>query len=401
MARPLEGLKVLDFSRVLAGPYATRMLSDLGAEVLKVEPPEGDVTRHFGHRIGEQSGYYVQQNVGKQNICIDMKAPGARELILKLAEKADIVVENFRPGVMDRFGTGWKDLSAVNPKLVMLSISGFGQTGPDVKRAAYAPIVHAETGIIDRQAQVTGHEHVDFSFSLADTYSSLHGLVGVLSAVLMAQRTGKGQHVDIAMIDVVHSVDDFASYALDGVWPYDNRIFVWEAPEDKRILISGDMKWLWYVFSRREGMADPAPEGADLETKIRLRRDAIAERIRTFESFDTLTAKLDELNLAWGLVRTFAKDNYDQATLQHRGTVIEVDDRDGGKRRTIQAPYRFSNAESGIAAGAVAPKRGEHNAEALAEWIGLGAAEAEALTEAGILRTEEADAAEDAAKKAG
>src|SRR5690554_8197144 len=114
---PLAGLKVLDFSRVVAGPYATRILSDLGAEVLKVEPPEGDVTRKLFKRESGVSGNYLQMNIGKQNICIDLKAEGATEVIKKLAAKADIVVENFRPGVMDKFGIGWNDLSKVNPRL--------------------------------------------------------------------------------------------------------------------------------------------------------------------------------------------------------------------------------------------------------------------------------------------
>ncbi|MGB3624490.1 MAG: CoA transferase, partial [Henriciella sp.] len=153
---PLEGLKVLDLSRVLAGPFATRMLSDLGADVLKIEPPEGDVTRHFGKSDNGVAGFYLQQNVGKRNICIDLKTEGARELVLDLCRKADVLVENFRPGVMKRFGLDWESIHAVNPKLVMLSISGFGQTGPESKRAAYAPVVHAETGLIARQAEMSG-----------------------------------------------------------------------------------------------------------------------------------------------------------------------------------------------------------------------------------------------------
>ena len=115
MTYPLKGLKVLDFSRVLAGPYATRLLSDMGADVIKVEPPEGDVTRQFGHKIGNQSGFYVQQNIGKRNICIDLRADGARELIHRLAEQADVVIENFRPGVMEKYGIGWDDLHKINP----------------------------------------------------------------------------------------------------------------------------------------------------------------------------------------------------------------------------------------------------------------------------------------------
>ncbi|MGD8418398.1 MAG: CoA transferase, partial [Pseudomonadales bacterium] len=128
---PLQGLKVLDFSRVLAGPFAGRMLCDLGADVVKVEPPDGDVTRLWGAVIANIPGYYSQQNAGKRNISIDLRAPGARELVFELVREADILIENYRPDVMPRLGLGYADLQAVNPRLIMLSISGFGHDGPE------------------------------------------------------------------------------------------------------------------------------------------------------------------------------------------------------------------------------------------------------------------------------
>jgi crotonobetainyl-CoA:carnitine CoA-transferase CaiB-like acyl-CoA transferase len=135
---PLDDLKVLDFSRVLAGPLATRMLADMGADVVKIEPPEGDVSRLIGRRLSDLSGYYHQQNAGKRGMCIDLGREESRSLVLDLVAHADAVVENFRPGVMDRFGIGWRNLSEVRPSLVMLSISGFGQVGPEKNRASYA-----------------------------------------------------------------------------------------------------------------------------------------------------------------------------------------------------------------------------------------------------------------------
>ncbi len=401
MDYPLKGLKVLDFSRVLAGPYATRLLSDLGADVIKVEPPEGDVTRHFGHKVGEQSGFYVQQNVGKRNICIDLRADGARELILKLAEKADVVLENFRPGVMEKYGIGWDALHKVNPKLVMVSISGFGQEGPERTRAAYAPILHAESGIIERQASFNETPPADVSLSLADTYSSLHGLVGMFAALHQAQQTGKGQHVDIAMINVVHSVDDYAHYALDGIWPKKEESLVWDAPEGQQILISGEMRWLWRVFSTRDGLQDPTPPGADLDTKIKCRFDAVRDYIKSFPTFEALCAKLDEVNLAWGRVRQFGDDSYSQPSVTPRGVLVDVDDRGGGTRKTVQSPYRFSDAKSGIETGAKAPHRGEHNADALRDWLGVSVDQAAALAQTGVLLSEDDEGDGEAAKAAG
>lgn len=386
--RPLTGLKVLDFSRVLAGPYATRMLADLGADVLKVEPPEGDVTRFFGRLPEGMSGYYMQNNLGKRNICIDLKAEGARELILELAAEADLVVENFRPGVMDRFGIGWADLSAVNPKLVMVSISGFGQDGPDRERAAYAPIVHAEAGLIARQADVTGARPADISWSLADTYSSLHGLVGAFAALTMAERTGKGQHVDIAMISVMHGTDDFAPYMLDGVWPLGNESYVWDAPEGKRVLVSGELKWIWHNYATGTGLTAEVPEGAGLAEKIAARRAALAARFLSHATFKALTDEFDALNLPWGIVRNAGEEAYEQPTVKACGLIVDVEDDVGAPRRAVQSPYRFSDATSGITPASRAPGRGEHNEAALGDWLSLSSDEVGALAGSGVLLSE-------------
>src|SRR5580704_9240994 len=165
---PLSGLKVLDFSRVLSGPFAGRMLSDLGADVVKIEPPEGDITRQWGRVIAGVPGYYHQQNAGKRNISVDLRAAGAQALVFELVRRADVLIENYRPDVMGRLGLGYETLSQVNPRLVMLSISGFGAGGPESRRAAYAPIVHAETGLIDRAQRRAGAGRGDLPLSVAD-----------------------------------------------------------------------------------------------------------------------------------------------------------------------------------------------------------------------------------------
>ena len=215
---PLEGVRVLDFTRVLAGPFATRILADLGADVIKVEPPEGDMTRNLGRKVGGISGYYTQQNVGKRSICVDLTKPEAQALVKRLVVHADVVTENFRPGIMDSFNLGWEDLKAINPKLVMLSISGFGQEGPEIERASYAPIIHAEMGLLERQQFVSGTDKpVDIAFSIADTSTGMHGLIGLLAALHHAQRTGVGQHVDVAMINALMFTDDYVNTTIDNV----------------------------------------------------------------------------------------------------------------------------------------------------------------------------------------
>ena len=385
-AYPLAGLKVLDFSRVLAGPFAGRMLSDLGADVVKVEPPDGDVTRQWGRVVAGLPGYYFQQNAGKRNISIDLRAPGARELVLQLVRQADVVIENYRPDVMPRLGLGWDDLHAANPRLIMLSISGFGQGGPESHRAAYAPIVHAEMGLMERsQRRSRSHERRDLPLSVADTNASLHGLVGLLAAVIMRQRTGVGQHIDIAMVDATIATDDQLQYDLDGSeatapLPSDT----WETGAGP-ILVSGDFRYVWRLVTSRLGV--PEVSEPDLAAKIAARRAAMAAFMLSLKTWDEVEAAFAKINVAWGQVRP-AKNVREQATLAHRGSIVEVDDRAGGTRPVAQSPYRWSSAKSGVKGPA--PHRGEHNRAVLAEWLGLSDAEIDDLTGAGVVLQDEA-----------
>lgn len=379
---PLEGLKVLDMSRVLAGPFAGRMLRDMGADVVKVEPPEGDVTRFWGKVVGGVAGFYNQQNAGKRNVCIDLRAEGARELVIDLARKADLLIENYRPDVMSRLGLSWEELSAANPRLVMLSISGFGRNGPESRRPAYAPIVHAELGLLERAQRRNGGPPPDLPVSIADTNASLHGLVGALSALLLRERTGRGQHIDLAMIDATAVTDDQLHYELEnsgetmGLPPE-----VWTTGCGD-ILISTDFRLLFRLLGERHGLADPASGQVPLDEKIRLRREAVGTFMAGLATWDDVEAAMAKMNMAWGQVRS-AFDLRDQATVRHRGTIAQIDDRAGGTRPIPQSPYHFSDANAFVRGGA--PHRGEHNAEVLAEWLGLGDGEVSSLVQRGVL----------------
>ncbi|MDQ3757853.1 MAG: CoA transferase [Actinomycetota bacterium] len=381
MRYPLEGVRVLDLTRVLAGPIAGRMLSDLGADVVKVEPPEGDLSRVWGEERHGLSGFYTQQNAGKRNVCIDLKAPGGPELVRRLAREADVVVENFRPGVLDRLGLGYAALAADNPRLVMLSITGFGQAGPDSHRQAYAPVVHAESGLIARQASFDGTPS-DPMLSIADTNAGLHGLAAVLAALLMRERTGTGQHIDIAMFDAMVATDDYVHHALDGSPIVRLGGEVWDAPGGP-LLIAGDFRNTWRCL--KATVADPTPEGADLQTKIRCRRQAVADWLLQFPTREEATRALERANLPWGDVRS-PYDAVRSPTAVARGVAAEVDDRGGGRRRVAQSPYRFSRADSGVRGPA--PFRGEHNAVVLAEWAGYEAEEIDQFAATGILHAE-------------
>ena len=232
---------------------------------------------------------------------------------------------------------------------------------------------------------MSGGKPTDMQFAMADSYSSLHGIIAILSALRTLDQTGEGQYIDLAMLNVLHSSDDYAHFALDDIWPKAPETLVWKAPEDRQILITGDMKWLWIMFSTKDGLQDPTPEGADVPTKVRLRLEAMEEHIYSYDDFDTLTAALDRLNLAWGEVFPFGPDVYEQPAVKANGVVVDVTDDEGNARRTIQSPYRFSNSKSGIDADSKTAKRGEHNVAALRDWLDMGDEEISALAESKAL----------------
>jgi len=366
MAFPLDGIKVVDMSRVLAGPFAGRMLSDLGAEVIKLEPPEGDVTRFWGRKIGGISGYFHQQNAGKKNISIDLSQQNGVALAKALIAEADILIENFRPDVMLRLGLDYDVLAALNPRLIMLSISGFGADNSDSGRAAYAPIVHAETGLVKRQADISSAYPADIALSVADTNASLHGLVALMAALYLRTTTGTGDHIDLAMVDATLVTNDGMCHALDGMRrPLPNEVYETSAGH---LMLAGEFRYIWHQLHTICGLQDGLDRDVGLEEKIRVRRAAVYRFLNeTCPDRESVIAALDRMNIAWGDVRDVA-DVADLVSVKARGSITLVDDRDGGVRPTPQSPYHFRQSQAAVQGGA--PHLGEHNREILQAWLG-------------------------------
>jgi crotonobetainyl-CoA:carnitine CoA-transferase CaiB-like acyl-CoA transferase len=221
MSKPFTGVKVLDFTRVLAGPYGSYQLALLGADVIKVESREGDDMR-FGSRANEWekrglAAPWVAVNSGKRSITMDLKQPKAIEVVKKLAASADVVIENFRPGVMDKLGIGYETLKAINPKLIYCAVSGFGQVGPEAKTAAFDGMIQAMSGLMS----ITGFENngpTRVGFAGADVMSGATAALGIASALYQRTHTGKGQLVDVAMIDAVmgYLAQQFTEHMMTG-----------------------------------------------------------------------------------------------------------------------------------------------------------------------------------------
>jgi CoA:oxalate CoA-transferase len=202
--RPLDGLRILDFTRVLSGPLATALLADLGAEVIKVEPPHGDDYRTIGPMRNGESALFTVMNRNKKSLVLDLKLPASIDLVQDLAARVDVVVENFRPGVADKLGIGSKALRARNPKLVYVSVSGFGQTGPMASQPAYDVIVQAMSGIMEATGDPNGPPTL-VGEAISDVVAGLFASWATLAALHQTTRTGEGQHVDVAMFDTTLS----------------------------------------------------------------------------------------------------------------------------------------------------------------------------------------------------
>ena len=203
---PLKGIRVLDLTRVLAGPYCAMLLGDMGAEIIKIEEPgNGDDTRGWPPFAGGESTYFMSVNRNKHSITLNLKAPEGRDILKRLAKKSDVVLENFRTGTMEKLGLGYATLSKLNPRLVYCAMSGFGESGPDAHRGGYDLIVQAESGVMDLTGFADGPP-VKVGNSIADLVAGMSGAHGVTLALLARHRTKRGQKVEIAMLDVMASL---------------------------------------------------------------------------------------------------------------------------------------------------------------------------------------------------
>lgn len=304
MARPLEGIRVLDFTRVVAGPMATRILADQGAEVIKIEPPDGDLSRTFPPFADDGvTPYFCQQNAGKRFCSVDFRAPGATDLLRDLAAECDVVVENYRPGVMARFGLGPDDLCAADPRLVYCSITGFGQTGPWANRRAYAPIGHLESGLLSHDRAKIGRSPQQPALVLGDAVTAMMAAASINALLVQAARRGEGGRLDVCMVESLVYTQEWVSTELAGGWSTTNN----GACEQCPVLDAGDGRlWgiagnplTWFedlttVMGRPDLMTDERFTDPDIRESNRAEFVAmVAEWASTFDTFDDFLRTLE------------------------------------------------------------------------------------------------------------
>ena len=395
--RPLQGIRVLDFTRVLSGPHATRMLSDLGAEVIKVEPPMGDMTRFAMPRVNSLSSYFIQQNVGKKNISLDMTKPQAVELLKKLVSQCDVVIENFRPGVMRKMGLDYETLSHLNSRLIYTSITGYGATGPWTTRRAYAPVVNAETGITKHQGDVRGGQYANDPHSHGDVYTALEAASAILAALYQREQTGVGQYIDVSMAETMLYVNEHAHNQMwTGVEPEGEiRSFqpadypVLTVADGSMVVVSGHPAergtFDLFVAAMQQPELMTDPRFVDVATRLEHFEelmDIMKAWAKTVPTSDEIENRLSQFQLAVGRLRSVS-ELADTQWAHERDAVIAVSDRGDSTVRIPNSPWHFSGSDTTTRGDA--KYRGEDNRTIFSEITGLSSEEIVQLENDGVL----------------
>ena len=357
---PLDGITVLDFSHALAGPYCTMLMAAYGARVLKIEGPDGDIGRTWGPPFqGVDASYFVGLNSGKESVVIDLKTPVGLQMCRQLASKADILVENFRPGTLSRFGLDYASLSVASPRLIYVSISGYGQTGPRRLEPAMDLIIQSASGLMSITGTTAG-ETVKTGHSIADITAGLFALIGAMMAIEARHRTHRGQFVDVSMMDTVMStmLPNFARYlasgtipgpmgtAFDGIVPYRNYRCA-----DREITIAVASDKLWTSFCEAIGRVDltqnPLYQTNPLRVMHRHSLEPILEALFLAHSASHWAGELSKHGIPCTVVRNL-RDVVDDEQTAARNMIPLVEHALAGPIRVLGVPVQLSETPGRI-----------------------------------------------------
>ena len=393
---PLEGVRVIDLTRILAGPYCTQALADAGADVLKIEEPgKGDDTRGWGPPfVKGESAYFLSVNRGKRSLTLNLKAGRGREILWRLLETADVLVENFRPGTLDRLGFGERAVRARHPRIVYASVSGYGGDGPWGGRPGYDAVVQGEGGLMSVTGPAEGAPH-KAGASLADVAAGMTAFQGILLALLRRARTGEGGRVDISLLESLLATLTYhaSTYLMTGQVParLGNRhpsLAPYETFEaaDGYVIVGVGSESLWRSFCEVLGDADLARDPRFETNALRVTnyaalRDVLAPRLRSRPVAHWLAA-LEAAGIPCGRVRTVA-EALDNPQVAARGLLLETEHATIGSGRYVGSPIHLSGAERGSTRPP--PLLGQHTEEVLRERLGLGADEVLALRRDGTV----------------
>jgi len=397
VAAPLAGLRIIDLSRIVAGPLATQIFSDYGAEVIKIEQPGvGDDSRHWAppRAPDGQASYFFSVNRGKKSVTVNLKHPRGRALVVELARRGDVLVENFKPGTMDDLGLGYATLRAVNPRLIYCSISGFGATGPYRERAGYDAIMQGFTGLMSITGEPDGPP-VKVGVALIDVITALYAHGAILAALQARTRTGEGQHLELSLMEcgIAALINAATAYLVagevQGRWGSAHPSLVpYQAfrARDGYLMVGAGNERLWKAFCEVLG----APEWADdprydapakrVERRAELVR-LIEARLET-RSRDAWVAAFSAAGLPAGPINDLG-EVFADPQVQYREMAVEVEHPTAGRIRLPGIPVKFAGTPAQIQGAP--PRLGEHTDAVLRGVLGLSDAEVAALRAAGAI----------------
>jgi crotonobetainyl-CoA:carnitine CoA-transferase CaiB-like acyl-CoA transferase len=393
----LDGYKALDFSQVLAGPTVTRLMAEMGAEVIKIElPPGGDRSRRLPYLRDGRSGYFVQQNRGKKSVCVDLNNPRGFAVVRELVAAVDVMVENFAPGVIARHGLGYEAVSAINPRLVMCSISLCGQKGPSAFKPGFDHIGASLAGVLDMTGEADGPPLLN-TMGIGDISTGVHGFSAVLAALLRRERTGKGQWVDVSLVDTYFHYHDLSAQALSlsggAIKPRRSGGHhymvtpggIFKSREGYIFVVALDHQWpdLCRAMDRPE-LADDA-RFKTIAARTQNAREVIRiieDWLQAQKSDQAALERLDACRVPNAPVLS-VEQAVNHPQLRERRTVRQIHDRVLGEFQVPGFPLRFSEFPGELELEA--PFLGEHNAEVLETYLGYSRAQIEELERAGIL----------------
>jgi crotonobetainyl-CoA:carnitine CoA-transferase CaiB-like acyl-CoA transferase len=398
MKMPLEDVVVIDLSHALAGPHCSTMLADFGATVFKLESPDGgDISRAWGAAAGStgaESAYFVSLHRNKRGLSINLKHPEGKELFLKVIEKADVLIENFRPGALEKLGLGYGPVSTRNPGIVYASISGFGQDGPYRERAAMDLILQAESGMIS----ITGDEGshgVRCGTSIADMTAGMYAAFGIMLALRVKDRTGEGQRIDMSMMEgqlgllntmiasygVDHEMPSPMGTAYKALLPYQTL-----RTKTRDLAIAVGSEKLWKVFCPAIGRPDLLTDERFGNNRLRVTNrvaliDIVQEALLT-RSYEEWEQVFLAVGIPVGAVNNI-QQVVDHPQVAARESLLTMDHPRSGKVMMAGVPVRLSRTPGSVRTPA--PALGEHTAEALHELLGISAEEVARLAREGVV----------------
>ena len=396
MAGPLSDLKVLDLSRFVSGPFCAMMLGDMGAEVVKIEKPgSGEAIRALPPLVGGDSLFAIVYNRNKKSLTLDLRSERGRELLRALAARADVLIENFRPGVMEAMGCDWPTLKALNPRLVMARISGYGQDGPHAERPSFDAIAQAASGIMELTGDPDGPPTLAGT-TVVDHSTGLHALVGILAALQARHASGNGQLVDVALLDSALSLlmTAIPAQALFGEastrmgnrdrYGAPSNSFATADGRHVHIMGGGDSRFarLARAIAREDLLDDGTYASGEARlANVEALEAIIGEWVGTRSAAEVVAA-MAEAGVPCAKVSTIS-EVLDDPQLRHRGQILDVDHHAGGTVPVQGFVAKLSATPSALYRPV--PRPGQHNTEILADWLGYAETEVQALTSMAVL----------------